>query len=128
MYWKYFIAWFPMFVIALANATIREVVYKRYVGELAAHQISTLTACILVAVYVWVLSNYLGIQSAGQAIGIGLMWLIMTVAFEFGFGHFIVGDPWSRLLHDYNVLHGRVWSLFVLWIAVAPYVFYEIKG
>jgi hypothetical protein len=117
---KYFIAWFPMFVIALANATIREVGYKRDVGELAAHQISTLTACILVGVCVWVLSNYLGIQSAGQAIGIGLMWLIMTVAFEFGFGHFIVGNPWSRLLHDYNVLHGRVWSLFVLWIAVAP--------
>ena len=117
-----------MFVIALANATIREVEYKRDVGELAAHQISTLTACILVGVYVWVLSNYLGIQSAGQAIGIGLMWLIMTVAFEVGFGHFIVGNPWSRLLHDYNVLHGRVWSLFVLWIAVAPYVFYEIKS
>lgn len=128
MYLKYFIAWFPMFVIALANATIREVGYKRYVGELAAHQISTLTACILVGVYVWLLSNYLAIQSAGQAIGIGLMWLAMTVVFEFGFGHFIVGNPWSRLLHDYNVLQGRVWGLFVLWIAVAPYVFYEIRG
>ena len=128
MYLKYFIAWFPMFVIALANATIREVGYKRYFGELAAHQISTLTACILVGVYVWLLSNYLAIQSAGQAIGIGLMWLAMTVVFEFGFGHFIVGNPWSRLLHDYNVLQGRVWGLFVLWIAVAPYVFYEIRG
>ena len=128
MYLKYFIAWFPMFVIALANATIREVGYKRYFGELAAHQISTLTACILVGVYVWLLSNYLAIQSAGQALGIGLMWLAMTVVFEFGFGHFIVGNPWSRLLHDYNVLQGRVWGLFVLWIAVAPYVFYEIRG
>lgn len=110
MYLKYFIAWFPMFVIALANATIREVGYKRYFGELAAHQISTLTACILVGVYVWLLSNYLAIQSAGQALGIGLMWLAMTVVFEFGFGHFIVGNPWSRLLHDYNVLQGRVWG------------------
>jgi hypothetical protein len=128
VYLKYFIAWFPMFVIALANATIREVGYKRYFGELAAHQISTLTACILVGVYVWLLSNYLAIQSAGQAIGIGLMWLAMTVVFEFGFGHFIVGNPWSRLLHDYNVWQSRVWGLFVLWIAVAPYVFYEIRG
>jgi hypothetical protein len=34
VYLKYFIAWFPMFVIALANATIREVGYKRYFGEL----------------------------------------------------------------------------------------------
>lgn len=128
MYWKYLIAWFPMVVIALANAAIREAGYRRYVGELAAHQISTLTGCILVGVYVWVLSNYLGIQSAGQAIGIGLMWLAMTVAFEFGFGHFVVGSPWGRLLHDYNVLRGRVWGLFVLWISVSPYVFYEVRG
>jgi hypothetical protein len=77
---------------------------------------------------VWLLSNYLAIQSAGQVIGIGLMWLAMTVVFEFGFGHFIVGNPWRRLLHDYNVLQGRVWGLFVLWITVAPYVFYEIRG
>jgi hypothetical protein len=56
------------------------------------------------------------------------MWLAMTVVFEFGFGHFIVGNPWRRLLHDYNVLQGRVWGLFVLWITVAPYVFYEIRG
>lgn len=126
MYWKYLIAWFPMVVIAIANATIREFGYKKYVGELAAHQISTLTGCILVGVYVWVLSTYLGIESAGQAIAIGLMWLAMTVAFEFGFGHFVVGNSWSQLLNDYNVLRGRVWGLFLLWITIAPYVFYRI--
>lgn len=52
MYLGYFLAWFPMVLIAIANAALREAGYKRYVGELAAHQISTLTGCILIGVYV----------------------------------------------------------------------------
>ena len=42
----------------------------------------------------------------------------MTVAFEFGFGHFVAGHSWQRLLGDYNLLEGRVWLLFLLWILV----------
>jgi hypothetical protein len=56
------------------------------------------------------------------------MWLAMTITFEFGFGHFVAGDPWSRLLHDYNILEGRVWGLFLLWVTVSPYVFYTIRA
>jgi hypothetical protein len=37
MYFKYFIAWFGIVVLGLANATIRQVAYARYVGERAAH-------------------------------------------------------------------------------------------
>jgi hypothetical protein len=128
VYLGYFLAWFPMVLIAIANAALREAGYKRYVGELAAHQISTLTGCILIGVYVWVLGSYLELQSPGQAIGVGLMWLAMTITFEFGFGHFVAGDPWSRLLHDYNILEGRVWGLFLLWVTVSPYVFYTIRA
>ena len=43
MYAKCFIAWFGIVVLGLANATIRQLAYARYVGDLAAHQISTLT-------------------------------------------------------------------------------------
>lgn len=128
MYLRHFIAWFPIVLLAFANAAIREAVYRRYVGELAAHQIATLTMCVLVGIYVWVLGRYLKPQSAGQAIGVGLMWLVMTVIFETALGRQILGDPWSQVLRDYNVLEGRVWPLALLWVTLSPYVFYRIEG
>jgi len=127
VYLRYFVAWFPIIILAFINATIREAVYKRYVGELGAHQISTLTLCILVGIYVWVLSRHLKLQSSGQAVGVGLMWLVMTVIFETTLGRYVLGNPWSQVLRDYNVLEGRVWPLFLLWLTVSPYVFYRIK-
>lgn len=128
MYFKYFIAWFGIVVLGLANATIRQVVYARYVGELVAHQISTLTFALLVGLYAWALSGFLKFSSPGEAIGVGLMWMVLTILFEFALGRYVVGDSWSKLLGDYNLLEGRVWGLFILWVGLAPYIFYRIKG
>ena len=128
VYLRYFIAWFPLVILGLLNATIRQVVYASYVSELQAHQISTLTICVLVGIYAWILSGVWKLQSPSQAIGVGLMWIVLTVVFESGFGHYMVGDSWGSLLHAYDILEGRVWGLFVLWVGLAPYVFYRINS
>jgi len=134
VYLKYFIAWFPIIIIAFVNATIREAVYKppgaepRYLGEHAVPQGSTLTMCILVGIYVWVLSSYWKLQSAAQAIMVGLMWLVMTIVFDTVLGHYVLGIPWSQVLRDYNILEGpKAWPLVLVWVTFSLYVFYKIK-
>jgi hypothetical protein len=125
---KYAVAWLVMPVIGIINGTIREYGYKNALGELRAHQVSTITGIILFGFYIWALSLRWKIQSSAQAIAIGLMWLVMTVAFEFLFGHYVIKHPWSKLLYDYNVFEGRIWVLVLLWILVAPYVFYKLSS
>jgi len=56
------------------------------------------------------------------------MWMILTIIFEFALDRLVVGGSWGKLLGDYNLLEGRVFSLFILWVALAPYVFYRIRG
>jgi hypothetical protein len=128
VYTKYLIAWFGVVVLGLINATVRQVVYGKYVSELAGHQISTLNFAILVGLYAWALGGFLKLSSPGEAIGVGLMWIVLTVVFEFALGRYVVGDPWGKLFHDYDLLDGRVWGLFVLWVGMAPYVFYRLEG
>ncbi len=125
--WKYVLAWFPMVAIAIANGVVRESWYGKHLSELAAHQLSTLTAVILFGVYIWFVVRFWPPTSAAQAIAIGLLWLAMTIAFEFLFGHYVAGHSWERLLHDYNLLAGRVWPLVLVWVAVAPYLFFRIS-
>ncbi len=125
---KYFLAWFPMVVIAILNGSLRQYGYAPHLDELLAHQISTATAVLLFGLYIWGVTHYWKIGSARQALGIGLMWLGMTVAFEFLFGHYLAGHSWERLLQDYNLLAGRVWALLLVWVAAAPYVFYRIQN
>jgi hypothetical protein len=44
---KYFIVWFGMMVLAIVNGVFRDFTYKPYVGDLAAHQISTAVLIVL---------------------------------------------------------------------------------
>ncbi len=124
---KYLLAWIPMVFIAIANGVLRQAWYGKYLSELHAHQLSTLIGALLFVVYIRVVIRFWEPSSAGQAITIGLVWLALTVAFEFLFGHFVVGHPWTRLLQDYNLFAGRVWSLLLVWVMVAPYVFYRLR-
>jgi hypothetical protein len=126
--WRYILAWIPMVFIAIINATIREGTYGKYVSELRAHQISTATGVLLFGLYIWGLMRLWGFESSGQAIAVGLIWLGLTVAFEFVFGRYVVGHSWSKLLGDYNILAGRVWIVVLIWVAIAPLLFYRFLG
>ncbi len=124
----YVLLWIPMVFIAIINALLRQYGYLRFVGELAAHQISTVTGIALFGVYIWHVTGRWRIESTGQAAAIGILWLVMTVAFEFLFGHYVAGNTWERLLLDYNILTGRVWVFVLLWIAVAPYIMFRLRS
>lgn len=122
---RYLLCWFLLAIVAIANGVIREATYGKFVSELSAHQISTGTAILFTGLLVWGVNRLWPIATAGGAWLIGVAWLIATITFEFGFGHFIAGHPWSKLLADYNLLNGRVWLLFLIWITVMPYVFHR---
>jgi len=125
--WKYVLAWIPMVLIAIANGVMREAWYTKRLGELRAHQLSCATGILLFAIYVWAIVCFFPPRSSGQALAIGLMWLVLTVAFEFIFGHFARGIFWNELLADYNILAGRLWVLVLLWVTIAPYIFYRLQ-
>lgn len=123
----YTIAWFALAVIAIFNGVIREYTYGKLVSQLAAHQISTFTAIILSGLFVLFMHRMWPIESSNQAWAIGGVWLVMTIIFEFGFGHFVVGHTWGRLFLDYNLLTGHIWILFLLWVLVVPNVVYKYR-
>ena len=116
-----------MVFIAITNGILRQYVYGRWMKELSAHQVSSLTAVILFYLYTWILVKKWPLESSRQAVAVGIIWLCLTVAFEFLFGHYVANHPWSKLFQDYNLLSGRLWALVLLAVAAAPYVVFKLK-
>ena len=124
----YATGWLGLVVLAILNGWVREKTYGRVMSELSAHQLSTLTGLLFFGVYTWILTGVYRIQSAAQALIIGTMWVIMTILFEFFFGHYVIGHSWQRLLHDYNLRQGRIWLLVLVWTVLAPYLFFRMHS
>ncbi len=112
---KSIIGWFVTLVFAILNGAVRNVFYKPLIGDLHAHQVSTAFAVVALFLIAYlVFRKDFAKTTYSQALRIGISWVLLTVVFEFGAGHYLFGNSWERLLHDYNLLEGRVWILFLV--------------
>lgn len=107
-------------MLAVGNGALREAVLVPWWGDRSARQVSTLSLTLLLAAYVWVLCARWPLPTYAAAGGVGVLWVIMTVGFEFGLGHHVEGKSWATLLADYDLTAGRIWLLPPLWTLAAP--------
>ena len=114
-----------MSLVYVANGAAREFFMKGPLGDHLAHQLSTVSLLVLFTLHIWLVSRLLPFTSAGEALLTGALWLVLTLAFEFGLG-LAAGKTWSFMLQDYNLLAGRIWVLIPVWVAAAPFVFYRL--
>jgi len=124
----YLAAWLGLAVLAILNGTLRQYGYGRFMSELSAHQVSTVLFILLMSGYVYLLERLRPLGSAREALLVGSLWFLMTVCFEFLFGHYVAGHTWERLLADYDMLNGRLWALVLVWTFAVPYVMYRLTA
>ena len=128
MWWKAILLWFVLMVLAILNGTVRIKLIIPQTGLTMGLVISTVMLCALILVATWASIRWLGPTSAQAAWSIGLLWLLMTLGFEFGAGHFLFKKPWSELLYDYNIAQGRIWVLVPIVTAMAPWLMAKMRG
>jgi hypothetical protein len=114
LFLKAFGVWLLMLVAAFVNGALRELPIVRLVGEQVGHVLSVflLAGAIFGIAYVFV--KAVAPVPSSTLLGIGLFWLVLSLLFEFGFFHYVMHEPWEKLLEDYNIFRGRL--LIVVWL------------
>lgn len=128
MWWKALLIWFVFMVGAIANGTLRIGVVIPMTGEAVGHVISTALLSGIILVITWATITWIGPVTTAQAIAIGVSWLLMTLAFEFGVGGLISHRTWPEMLADYNVMKGRVWVVVPMITLLAPWWMAKLRG
>jgi hypothetical protein len=105
--------WAAMVPYFIGQGALRNFLLKPRVGELRAHQISSLTgsAAIIAAAWLFINSLHTFDYSVTGMSWLGVTWVGLTSLFEFGFGHYVMHRAWPELLNDYDVSQGRLWIL-----------------
>jgi hypothetical protein len=122
------IVWFGLLALAVANGAAREAFLTPRVGTGAGHGISTLLLSVGILAVGWFSIPWIAPGSVQDAWLIGIIWVLLTVAFEFLGGHFLFGRPWKLLLADYNILAGRIWVMVLVVSLVTPVVAFTRRG
>ena len=116
-----FAVWIIFGILAIVNGVIRNKVYAPKIGEYPAHVVSTIVAICFVVGGTYLFLRFARIDyDAMNLLLIGGFWVLLTILFEFLFGHYVVGNTWEKLIADYNILNGRLWGLFLLAELLSP--------
>ena len=114
--------WLLILVLAVLNGAFREAVLLPALGKPFALVLSGILLAVLILLVAFVFVPRFGQVGRAQALYLGLLWLILTLAFEFGFGRWVQGRSWSELLRAYTFEDGNLWPLVLVVTFFAPFL------
>lgn len=120
--------WLLLVVAAILNAAFREMVFLPLLGIEAALPLSGISLSILIFFITLAVIPVFGKTSTASYVFIGLLWVCMTVAFEFVFGHWGTGKSWQDIFQVFNVMKGDLFVLVLFTSAVSPWVAARLRG
>ncbi len=122
----YTIAIWVVFTIAgTLNALLGRAVISPGLGEYGVHicDILRLLALVVFVTYIFIRSLKIRQYTKSDLLFIGLLWVALTVVYEFIYKHYFVRLPWIRVFADYNILKGRIKVSVLIAEFLAPYLF-----
>ena len=119
--------WLLMVVAAMANGLLRDGLLNVLLGPRLALPVSGVLLSALILAITWVCLPFIRTGTAGGYLGIGLLWLVLTLAFEFLFGHFVAGKPWPEMVSIFDLRSGNLFSIILLVCTIAPWTAAKIR-
>ena len=112
--------WAAIIPMAIANGILRDAVLVRSLGQKMARTVSGLSLSAVILAWTILTIPWLPLPGLMQYAGVGLLWLTLTVAFEFFFGRVVAKKSWQELLRAYRFENGDIWPLVLMAVTVSP--------
>jgi hypothetical protein len=121
------VVWLLLMAAEIVHGILRTLWLAPVVGDFRARQIAVFSGSLLILLIVSVTIRWMRPSTPRLLISIGLLWVVLTVGFEIGFGRFILGYSWNRLASDYNLREGGLLPIGLLVMALSPWLAMRIR-
>lgn len=122
MIFKAFLIWVLIAVAEVLHGIARVRLLNRRVGDHRARQIAVFTGSAIILFIAWLLVPWLGASTTPECLWIGLLWFVLMLAFEIGFGRFVFRASWQRLASDFDFRKGGLLSIGMAILFFAPWI------
>ena len=114
-----FSVWILIIFAESIHGTIRQLFLAPVVGDFTARRIAVFTGMILIFLITYFFIRWINAPSVKSLFVIGLMWVILTVLFEFALGIFVFDYSWVRMFEDYDISRGGLMGFGLLFMFFA---------
>jgi len=120
------VVWMLMMAIETIHGVLRNRFLVPVIGDVGSRQIGVLIGSVLILGIAILLIGWIHPTSERSLLAIGVLWLNLTLAFEFGLG-LALRRPWAAMLADYDLRRGGLLSIGMVVLALSPWIAARIR-
>jgi hypothetical protein len=114
------LVWLVIIAAETVHGFLRTLLLVPLVGDFPARRVSVLTGSLLIFGVALVFVRWIAAGTRLRLLGVGLLWVVLTVLFEIALGRYALGLSWDRIAEDYDVTRGGLLGFGLLFMAAAP--------
>jgi hypothetical protein len=119
--------WLLIMLAESLHGTLRVLFLEPAIGSLPARQIALPVGFALIFAITFLTIRWIGETRPAPVIGIGVGWVVLTLAFEIGLGR-LQGFGWDRITQDYDPRRGGFMIAGLALMAATPWLCARWRG
>ncbi len=120
------VVWLLIIAAETMNGAIREIFITPVVGFHVAKQISFASAIVLITVITFYVIRWIGATGLQRLVVVGLLWAVLTFAFEVILSMAFAGLNLEQIIADFNPFSGGLMSYGLAYLFVIPVITFRI--
>jgi hypothetical protein len=122
-----FLVWLVIICVESLHGVLRTLLLQPLVGDFRARQVAVFTGSALILTIAYLLGPWLRVRNNKFLLGVGLLWVLWTVAFELALGRLVLDMSWQRILSDYDLLHGGLMVFGLAFLGLSPLIAAKLR-
>lgn len=108
--------------------TLRQMFLVPLVGNFTARRIAFFGSLVLIFLFSYFFIRWIAAPTVKSLFTAGLMWMILTLLFEFGLGIFVMNYSLERMLEDYDIRRGGLMLFGLIFMFFAPWLAAKMRS
>jgi len=113
------VVWLVVIAAETVHGILRQLFLAPIVGDLAARQIGVVVGSFIIFIIAFVSVRWLNARTLREQLGVGALWVVLTVVFELALGT-LLGLTRERMLADYDLTAGGFMAFGWLFLLLSP--------
>jgi hypothetical protein len=128
LWFRAIVVWLVIMFVESAHGTLRTVYLEPWLGSFQARRLSIFTGCLLIFAITYIFIRWIGAATSLNLVAVGLLWIGLTLIFEFAVVGQVLGYSWERMTEDYDLRRGGLMFFGLLFMFLAPWLADKLRG
>ena len=120
--------WFLLMAAETLHGLWRVKVLAPWIGDEFAHEVAVFTGSLIILLITFAYIDWIPAHDARTLLSVGSTWAVLTVGYEFVLGRLAFDRSWNEIASDFDLFHGRLLLLGLLFLLFAPLLAAWLRG